>query len=533
MGSQLEALNVDALVVGAGLGGIYSTYRLSRAGLDVRCIDMASDVGGTWYWNRYPGAMSDTESYLYRFSWDKDDLLTYPWSRHYLYQPEILDYVHHVVKRHDLRKHMSFNTEMQSATWDDSTGTWLVSCSGKLTTIRARYLINCLGVLSTPNYPDIPGISSFQGMTIHTAIWEGVSLKDKTVGIIGNGSTGVQVMTAIAPEVSRLVSFQRSPQYSVPSGQGPIPNGYRETINANYDAIWADVLTSGTGFGVPETQRKTMTATPEERREAFQKVWNEGNGFRFMFSAFGDLTTDIEANEEACKFIRDKIDEIVTDPKKASALKPQELYARRPLCDAGYYQIFNRDNVDLVDLRETPIDRIVPEGIRTTDGKLHRLDVLILATGFEAVEGNYFRISIKGRGRTIRDHWQDGPISYGGVACSGFPNMYMVAGPQGAFANFPPVLESEVDLLTECILHTEKQTNRVLEVSATAEKQWGELCDRLAESSLFKRTSSWLFGANVKGRKATTKFHFGGLGKYREWVKDEIAAGFPGFVSSN
>jgi cation diffusion facilitator CzcD-associated flavoprotein CzcO len=531
MGSISEPLKVDALVVGAGVGGIYSTYRLSQAGLKVQCIDMAGDVGGTWYWNTYPGAMSDTETYLYRYSWDKEDLVSYPWSRHYVYQPEILDYLRHVVKKHDLRKYMRFNTEMQQASWDDQAGVWVVSCADGLV-IHARYLVNCLGLLSKPNYPAIPGISSFAGDTIHTAKWDhNVNLEGKRVGIIGNGSTGVQVMTAIASKVGRLISFQRHPQYSVPSGQGEIPAGYREKINENYEKIYQNVWSSSTGFGVPESTRKTMEATPEERRRAFQEVWDQGNGFRFMFGAFGDITTNLEANEEACNFIRGKIDDMVKDPKKAKALKPNDLYARRPLCDSGYYQIFNRDNVDIVDLRETPIEEVCPSGIKTKDGALHELDVLIFATGFDAIEGNYLRIKITGReGKSIQKHWENGSTAYGAVACNGFPNMFVVSGPQGPFANFPTVIESEIEFITECILHAEKsKSDRIIEVSDKAERQWSDLCDQLVEGSLFKTTASWIFGGNVQGRKSSTKFYFGGLGRYREWTRKEIAAGFPGF----
>ena len=531
MGSSFETLNVDALIVGAGVSGIYSTYRLSRAGLNVLCIDTASDVGGTWYWNTYPGAMSDTESYLYRYSWDKEDLRTYPWSRHYVYQPEILEYLRHMAKKHDLRRHMRFDTEMQSAVWDEKTQTWLVSCANGLR-VTARYLVPCLGLLSKPNYPDIPGMSVFSGKIVHTAKWDSqLALAGKTVGIIGNGSTGVQVMTAIASEVGSLVSFQRHPQYSVPSGQGLIPTGYREKINANYNQIYEHVWSSATGFGVPETDRKTMEATPQERDEAFQEVWNQGNGFRFMFSAFSDLTTDRRANEEACKFIRKKIDETVHDPRKAKALKPHDLYARRPLCDSGYYQIFNRDNVDIVDLRESPIEKIVPEGIMTQDGTIYHLDVLIFATGFDAIEGNYLRIKITGReGKSIQKHWEDGATAYGAIACSGFPNMFLVGGPQGPFANFPPVIESEIDFVTNCIIEAEKhQGGSAMEVSARAEQHWSTLCEQAVEDSLFKETSSWIFGCNVQGRKNKSKFYFGGLKRYRDWVQQEIAAGFPGF----
>lgn len=545
--------NVDALVVGAGLGGIYSTYLLSKMGLTVKCIEMAADVGGTWYWNRYPGAMSDTESYLYRYSWDKEDLQTYPWTHHYVYQPDILKYLQHVVARHDLRKYMQFNCEMKAATWEEDSQRWRITCStGEI--ILARYLINSLGLLSKAKYPDIKGLETFKGKLIHTSNWDdSVSLEGKRIGVIGNGSTGVQVLTALAPVAGKLVSFQRSPQYSVPSGQGPVTAEYRADINARYDEIYKHVFNSNVGFGVPESTRKTMEATPAERREAFQKVWDQGNGFRFMFSAFGDLTTDIDANKEACEFIKSKIDEIIKDHRKAAALKPTELYARRPLCDSGYYQIFNRDNVDIVALRDNPISEIIPAGIKLSDGTVHELDVLISATGFEAIEGSYMRICVKGRnGETMQDHWKNGLKAYGAIACSGFPNMFIVAGPQGAFANFPIVIESEVRFIMECINYAESNRsiigNRsngsstdghadgldkpgptIMEVTPEAEQGWSDHCDSLVVGSVFTTSKSWIFSQNIEGRKVNTNFFFGGLNAYLDWVKKETSNGFPGF----
>jgi cyclohexanone monooxygenase len=538
-----KEIETDALVVGAGVGGIYATYRLSKMGLNVRCIDIADDVGGTWYWNKYPGAMSDTESYLYRYSWDKEDLRTYPWSSHYLYQPEILDYLRHVVEKHDLRKFMEFKVEMTSAKWDDKLHRWRISCSTGVVFL-ARYLITCLGVLSRANCPDLPGLDSFTGQVVHTAKWDdSIKVEGKKVGVIGNGSTGIQVMTAIASTVSQLKSFQRHPQYSVPSGQGPISPKHREEINSNYDSIWKNVWSSAVGFGIPEVGRKTMEATPQERQEAFQEVWDRGNGFRFMFSAFGDITTSEAANEEACNFLRDKIGAIVKDPRKAAILKPRELYTRRPLCDSGYYQIFNRDNVDVIDLKANPIARVTQRGIELSDGTVHDLDTLIFATGFDAIEGNYLRLSISGRdGETIQEHWHNGPTAYGGIACSGFPNMFLVAGPQAPFANFPPVIESEINFIMSCIDHAERATVRggdsqlrrtTIEVTREAENEWSAECDRLVEGTLFKKTASWLFGANVPGRRTTTNFYFGGLSTYLKWVEGVVADDFCGFKFSS
>lgn len=530
---------VDALVVGAGFGGIYATYRFAQMGMNVKCIDVADDVGGTWFWNRYPGAMSDTESYLYRYSWDNDDLKTSPWSSRYLYQPEILHYLQHVVKKHDLRKFMEFNVEMTAAKWNESALMWEIATScGRI--IRARYLVNCLGVLSKANFPDIPGIESFKGQLVHTAQWDAtIQLKGKKVGVVGNGSTGVQVMTAIAPIVQSLKSYQRHPQYSVPSGQGPISPTERQKINENYEDIWRKVRSSAVGFGVPEVGRKTMDATPQQREEAFEKVWQEGNGFRFMFSAFGDIVSDETANLEACKFIRAKIQSIVEDPRKAAILTPQDLYARRPLCDTGYYQIFRQENVDVIDLKANPIVKIVDRGIELSDGTVHELDVLIFATGFDAIEGNYLRLKITGKhGETIQDHWKEGPTAYGGIACSGFPNMFLVSGPQAPFANFPPVIESEIDFIMSCISHAEGGTTRkeegtFIEISKEAENLWSQACDRLVDGLLFKRTASWIFGANIPGRKPSTTFYFGGLGAYRGWTDEVASKGFVDFKISS
>lgn len=534
MGS-ISIVDLDAVVVGAGVAGIYSTYCLRERGLSVKCIDMAGGVGGTWYWNRYPGAMSDTESYLYRYSWDKSDLQTYPWSHHYVYQPEILQYLDHIVEKHDLRKYMELSTEMEDASWDDDDKRWRIT-TNRGTIYRCRYLINCLGLLSKANYPDIPGIESFAGTRLHTATWTpNIDLSGKTVGIIGNGSTGVQVITALAPIVKHLTTFQRHPQYSVPSGQGPVSPEYRESVNARYDEIWDGVFKSAVGFGVPESDRPTMSVSAEERKQIFQSLWDQGNGFRFMFSGFGDITTNEEANEEACKFIRSKIDEIVKDPKKAQALKPRDAYARRPLCDTGYYQTFNRDNVEIVDLRETQIESIVPAGIRTTDGKTHEFDTLIFATGFDAIDGSYMRIKIHGRTGSIKDHWSNGAKAFAGVTCHGFPNMFLISGPQGPFANFPPVIESEIGVSMSCIDYAEANIEAqngkptIMEISEEAENEWGALCDQLADSSLFKKTSSWVFGTNVKGGKSSTKFYFGGLAKYREFGRNLAASGFTDF----
>jgi cyclohexanone monooxygenase len=530
-------ITCDAFVVGAGLGGIYQTIKLRELGLRTVCVDKAPEVGGTWYWNRYPGAMSDTESYLYRYSFDKEDLRKYPWQTRYLYQPEILEYIKHVVRRHSVEPCLRLKTEMRSAEWVENEDRWKIECTGAgAGTYFAKYLVNALGILTNPNYPDIKGLRSFEGSIIHTAAWpDGVDLRDKRVGVIGNGSTGIQVMTALAPTVKQLVSFQRSPQYSVPSGQQMMTRDQRAWINENYDTIYDGVWSSINGFGIPEVDRPCMSVSAEERREIFQDCWEKGGGFRFMFSGFGDLATNVESNKQACKFIHSKIDEIVNDPAKAEALKPTELYARRPLCDTGYYQIFNRENVSVVNLQKNGIDEIVPTGIRLIDGTLVELDTLVLATGFDAIEGSYKQVSITGRGgQTLVDHWASGGTSYLGVACANFPNMFLVAGPLGPFANFPTAIESEVNFITKCIAHAEAHAERTgwpakVVVTTGAEQNWLARCDQLTVGSIFRSTKSWIFGQNVGGRPSRVKFYFGGLARYLAETKREVDADFPAF----
>lgn len=528
---------IDALIVGAGFGGIYQLHRLREMGLSVKVIDMAGDVGGTWYRNCYPGAMSDTESFVYRYSWDKEDLQTYPWSHHYVKQPDVLAYLTHVVDKYDLRKNMQFNTELLSADWNEDTKAWHVEVSTGETYV-ARHLVTALGLLSKANYPDIPGLNSFKGEMCHTAAWRpDIQLAGKRVGIIGCGSTGVQVITDIASRVKSLTCFQRHPQYSVPSGNKPVSPEYRKWVNKNYDDILCQVKNSICGFGFVESAVPFHQSSPEQRELIFEELWKQGNGFRFMFGGFCDIATNKEANEAACQFIRKKISQVVRDPEKARKLTPRDWYARRPLCDGGYYEQFNRENVDIVDLKETPITAITQEGIQTSDGVVHKLDLIIFATGFDAVEGNYNRVRIKGRGgRTLKEHWDpQGPTSYLGVSVPGFPNLFMITGPQGPFTNLPPAIEAHVELISRCIERAEKDrldgAQGVIEALPEAEKEWGQECDRAADGSLFKETASWIFGSNVPGKKYAMRFYFGGLANYYKYVQNMMDNGFRGFKS--
>ncbi|KAK5125016.1 hypothetical protein LTR85_001207 [Meristemomyces frigidus] len=482
--------------------------------------------------------MSDTESYVYRYSWDRDDLLNYTFKEHYVKQPEVLAYLEHVVEKHDLRKHMRFNTAMLSASWDDSTQRWDLTVTGDQK-LSAKYVITGLGLLSKQNYPDIPGLDSFKGEMHHTAKWpKGLSLDGKRAGVIGCGSTGVQVITDIGRVVKSLTCFQRHPQYSVPSGDSKVTPEYRQWANDNWDQIFHQVRNSITAFGFKESEISYHDVGPEERERIFEENWQKGNGFRFMFGTFNDVTTDDEANKAACEFIRGKIESTVLDKEKARKLKPYDVYARRPLCDGNasngekYYEQFNRDNVDIVDLKETPIEQIEDNGVRTSDGKLHELDVLIFATGFDAVEGNYTRIAIHGRdGLSLKDAWEEsGPTSYLGVCVPEFPNLFTITGAKGPFTNIPPAIEVQVEFITEAIALAEKAGAPIIEATHEAEREWSALCEKLAANSLFwKAEDNWIFGANVPGKKRCLRFFFGGLKAYCEKLTECAKNGYAGF----
>jgi cyclohexanone monooxygenase len=516
-------------------------------GLRTLCIDRAHGVGGTWYWNRYPGAMSDTESYIYRFSWDKELLQTHPWPEHYVKQPQVLAYLEHVVQRHGLDRAMALGTELLAADWDEDAFCWRVETrqvtedgepKSEIQSFTTRYMITALGLLSKQNFPQFKGLDRYQGIKVHTGSWpKGLDLSGQRVGVIGSGSTGVQVITAMAPKAKRLVSFQRSPQYSVPSGDGPVSREYRQWVNDNYDAIWKQTRDSKVAFGFVESDVPAMSVSEEERRRKFEEAWQKGNGFRFMFWTFGDISTNREANDAAANFIKDKIRATVKDQEKARKLLPREIYARRPLCDGGYYQSFNRDSVDVVNLQDTPITEMTEHGIRTSDGVEYELDAIVFATGFDAIDGNYNRLRIRGRGgKTLKEHWaEQGPKSYLGIVCAGFPNLFMITGPQGPFTNIPPTLETQVELIADTITRFRKQygadtRGSIVEATQEAEDRWTELCRVMAKDSLFHETASWIFGANVGGKTYATRFYFGGLKEYIKEVSRIVSDDYRGFA---
>ncbi len=487
-------------------------------------------TAGTWFWNKYPGAMSDTESPFYRYSFDDEFLADWEWQRKYIDQPDILAYLEETVRRFDLGRNIELSTEVLGMTWSDDKGRWAVrTADGR--TVTATYLVTALGLLSTTNWPKIPGLADFKGRLVHTAEYPAdLDIKGKRVGLVGTGSTGCQFIVASAPVVDKLTVFQRSPQYSVPSGNGNVEDGEVDRYKARWGEIWPQVRGSTVAFGFEESTTPAMSVSAEERERIFQHAWDRGNGFFYMFGTFCDIATDPEANEAAAAFIRKKIKEVVKDPATAERLTPRTPYAKRPLCNHEYYEVYNRSNVELVSIREgdTPIARVTERGILTADGREHELDVLVLATGFDAVDGNYRKLDLRGR-TDINAHWNPAPTSYMGLMTAGFPNMFMVVGPNGPFVNIVAAIETQVEFITRLVQAAEGR-GRVIEASQEAEDAWTETCKAIAGATLFAKEQSWIFGANIPGKQHSVLFYLGGLKNYRDCLEASARKGMEGFT---
>ncbi|KAL1595007.1 hypothetical protein SLS60_009691 [Paraconiothyrium brasiliense] len=527
---------LDALVVGTGFGGLYSIYLLKQLGLNVKAIESAPDVGGTWYWNRYPGARSDIHSHVYRYSWDKELLKDFPWPNNYLHQPELLAYFQEVARKHGLYPLIQFSTELKGAVWDDQKNLWVVSTSTGHKYIT-RYLVTAVGILHNKNVPEIPGLDSFKGQVLHSSSWNpDTQWEGKRVAVIGSGASGVQIVSSLSEKAKSLTHFIRHAQYVIPSRYRTVSPEERNHINERYDKIWEDVFLSNTAFGFVEPGRPTLSLSPEDREIVFERLWKEGNGFQFLFGGFSDLATDEAANKEAIKFIHRKIKEIVKDPQKAAVLTSSDFFARRPLTDDSYYERFNQDNVFAIDLKKAPITEITAEGIKTADDTTHAVDLIVFATGFDAIDGSYTRLDIRGRnGIELKEHWEaEGPKSHIGAATSKFPNLLFVNGPGSVFANNPPVAEVTAEFARDLIkkseeVRTEEHGIGVLEALEDAENEWRQQMEDVAEATLFSKTPSWFFGENIPGKKVAPRLYFGGIGRFRAAIAEEKAYGFKGF----
>jgi cyclohexanone monooxygenase len=533
MTDQLPAGDYDAVVIGAGFAGIYSLYRLRQSGLSVHGFEAGTGVGGTWYWNRYPGARCDSESMYYSYSFLPELEQEWPLTERYPGQPDILRYIEAAAARLDVARDFTFGVRVEDLTFDGEAGRWQVRTSDG-TTATAKYVVTAVGCLSAVNLPDYPGSDRFAGLTLYTARWphEPVDLAGKRVGVIGTGASGIQSIPVIAEQAAHLTVFQRTPQFTIPAGNGPLDPQMVELWKANYREWRRRGRLSLGGAPLPATDRRAAEATPEERRALYERCWSQG-GPTILFGAFSDLLTDEWANSTAADFVRSKIDEIVTDPDVAEMLKPTSypFATKRLPLDTNYYATYNRPNVTLVNLRSTPIEEITAGGVRTSERE-HELDVLVYATGFDALTGPLLAMRIAGRGGvTLAERWADGPSTYLGLAVPGFPNLFTVTGPgsPSVLTNMPASIEQHVEWIGDCIDYLEAHGVAAAEASEEATASWTQHVQDVAAETLFPKAASWYMGANVPGKPRLFLPYVGGLLDYRTACARIAADDYEGF----
>ena len=539
--SQENEKPLDAIVVGAGFAGMYAIWKFRQSGMNFRVIEAGSDVGGTWFWNRYPGARCDITSMEYSYSFSSELQQEWEWTEIMAAQPEILSYANHVADRFNLREHIEFNTRVVEARYLDEENLWEVNTdTGK--SYRARFCIMATGCLSVPNTPEIAGQESFAGEVLHTGNWptSGMNLAEKSVGIIGTGSSGVQAIPVLAREAKQLTVFQRTPNYNMPANNAPLPDDYRDLIKGNYEDVrhaqrYAQIGVSEFSRGLgglgsyPEPTESILATNEAEREQAL-----EAYGFESI-RRYADLALSPEANELACDMFRQQVSRVVEDKETAEGLMPRgyPYGCKRPVIDIGYYETFNRDNVTLVDLRRGGIECIVPEGVQTEQG-LFECDVLIYATGFDAMTGALLKMNIQGReGVSLNDHWEHGPKTYLGLQMSGFPNLFTVTGPgsPSVLSNMLVSIEQHIDWIHDCINHLDQSGASTIEPSAQAEEAWVNHVFEVADGTMLTAEScnSWYLGANIPGKPRIFMPYVAGVGPYREYCDKVVADGYSGF----
>jgi cyclohexanone monooxygenase len=523
---------LDVVVAGAGFAGLYALHRLRGQGLAVRVFEAGEGVGGTWYWNRYPGARCDVESMFYSFSFDDALQQEWHWTERYATQPEILRYAEHVADRYDLRPDIQLETRVEAAHFDEASGRWRIRTLGPTGAQDwvARFFISAVGCLSSSNVPDFPGLEDFEGERYHTGRWPKTApdLAGKRVGIIGTGSSGIQAIPQLARQAEHLSVFQRTANYSVPANNHPLDPDREAEIKADYPRFRA----MGNGFGpvLEPSGRSVATSTPEEVRVELEARWERG-GLGFL-SSFEDLLVTPESNEVVAGFVREKIREIVDDPEVAETLCPDTVYGcKRPCIDTGYYETFNRPDVTLVDVSDKPIERITPGGL-VVDGREHPLDVLVFATGFDAMTGSIHKIDIRGRGgRSLEEKWAAGPRTYLGLQSEGFPNLFLVTGPgsPSVLSNMLNAIEQHVDFIARCLAAMEARGAVLVEPELEAEDAWVAHTNEIASYTLYWSCSSWYLGDNIPG-KPRVFMPYVGIPAYNEKCEDVIAKGYEGFA---
>jgi cyclohexanone monooxygenase len=522
----------DAVIVGAGFAGMYMLHRLRGLGFTARVYEAGGGVGGTWYWNRYPGARCDVESMQYSFSFSEELDQQWDWSEKYAPQPEILGYANHVADRFDLRQHIRFDTRVTAATFDETAKCWRVE-TDRGDHVAAKFCIMAVGCLSAANRPPFKGREEFRGPIYHTGEWphEGVDFTGLRVGVIGTGSSAIQSIPIIARQASALSVFQRTATYSVPAWNEKLTPEYRKTIKADYPALRAKARARPTGFYFPFNMKPALEATPAERERQYQEAWERG-GLPFL-GAYGDLLFEKAANDTIAEFARRKIREIVKNPTTAELLCPDNVFGCKRLCvDTGYFETYNLPHVKLVDVSKTPIERFTTDGIEV-DGVEYPLDAIVCATGFAAMTGSYDRMRITGRdGVTLAEKWQAGPRAYLGVASTGFPNLFTITGPgsPSVLASMIQAIEQHVDWMADCMAHMRDIGAETVEPIQHYQDEWIEHVNEVSKVSLRSTCSSWYVGANIPGRPRVFMPYIGGFPIYVQKCNEVMTNGFEGFV---
>ena len=529
---ELNPSEVDAVVVGAGFAGLYLLHRLRAMGLRTRVFEDASDVGGTWYWNRYPGARCDVESMQYSYSFSDELQQEWQWSERFSGQPEILRYAEHVAERFDLRRDIQFDTVVTAAHFDEENRRWNVE-TNRGDRVSAQFLIMATGCLSSTRLPDFKGLEKYTGKTYHTGTWphEDVDFTGQRVGVIGTGSSAIQAIPVIAGQAAHLTVFQRTPNYSIPSRNGPMTPEYEQQWKSDYESLRAEARKSRTGVLANPNEVSAMAVSEAERQRVYEERWQVG-GTYFM-AAFDDLATNQASNDTAAAFVRDKIRSIVHDPETAELLaaKDYPIGTKRICVDSSYFETFNRDNVTLVDVREQPIEEITETGL-VTGGRSFAFDAIVFATGFDAMTGTLLKIDIQGRGgRTLGEKWAAGPRTYLGLMSEGFPNMFMITGPgsPSVLSNMMVSIQQHVDWVVDGLSYLASGSLETIEPTRGAEDAWVAHVNEVAHQTLYPQANSWYMGANIPDKPRLFLPYIGGVGAYRETCDEIVAEGYKGF----
>jgi cyclohexanone monooxygenase len=534
--AETEPAAFDAVIVGAGFAGLYMLHSLRELGLSVRVLEQGGGVGGTWYWNRYPGARCDSESVYYMFSdhLSREILDEWNWSERYAAQPEILRYLEFVTDQMDLRRDIQFNAKVTAAAYDAGRNRWDVELADG-GALSARFLVTAVGCLSATNTPKFPGIDTFAGDSYHTGAWphDGADFTGRRVAIIGTGATAVQAVPEIAKQAAHVWVFQRTANYDIPGRNKPLAADYAAKVKADYPDLWQKARLSGFGLPYEVEERSAVDFSHEERQPIFEAAWAKG-GFYMGLETFSDYLVNKESNDTVSEFIRGKIRQMVKDPATGEMLAPKDhpFFTKRPPLENGYYESFNRDNVTLLDARAVPIEEITPRGVRTAAGE-YEVDAIVYATGFDAMTGTLFGMGITGRdGLRLRDKWADGPRTYLGLTTRGFPNLFVITGPQSpsVLSNMPVAIEQNVEWIAGLIQYMRAHDLDVAEPAQEAEDNWVEHHNQVAAATLLPETDSWWMGANIPGKPRTLYPYVGGVGPFRVICQEVADKGYEGLV---